>query len=117
MPLSDREQEILADIEARLRRDDPRLAKRVASTGDGGDSRAQVRLAAIGFGVGFLLLFGIAASIWFGIVGAGLMLASALFAVTRLRRSPRADAGRRAKGIRAGLDRYLEDRSERETDD
>lgn len=117
MPLSDREQQILADIEARLRREDPRLVKRVTGGGRSGDRTAQLRLAVIVFVLGFLLLFGIVASIWFGVAGATLMLASALFAVTRLRRAPHEDPRRRTRGIRAGLDRYLEDRSDRGPDD
>ncbi|MPZ89636.1 MAG: DUF3040 domain-containing protein, partial [Nitriliruptorales bacterium] len=49
MPLSDREQQILSDIEARLRQDDPKFARTVGTTTISSQSRRQVKLAAVGF--------------------------------------------------------------------
>ena len=114
MPLSDREQQILSDIEARLRQEDPKFARTVGTTTISSQSRRQVKLAAIGFVLGFLLLFGIVASIWFGIVGFALMLASTVHGGNMLKRLG-SDANSRLGGqLRGGFNRYLDDRRGRD---
>lgn len=79
MPLSDREQEILRDIEARLREEDPRLVKTVGRTTPVSLLRGRLKWAALGFLVGLVLLFFIVANIWWGFAGAAVMLASAVY--------------------------------------
>jgi len=114
MPLNDREQQILADIEARLRQEDPRFARAVGTVSVPTESRRQVKLAAIGFLAGFLLLFGTFASLWFGIAGFALMLASAVHGITQLRRLGRDQAGRLSGQLRGGFNRYLDERRGRD---
>jgi DUF3040 family protein len=114
MPLSDREQQILSDIEARLRQDDPKLARTVGTTTISSQSRRQVKLAVVGFILGFLLLFGIAASIWFGIVGFGLMLVSAIHGLNMLKRLGADSTNRLGGQLRGGFHRYLDDRRGRD---
>ena len=92
MPLSEREQRILADIEARLNAEDPRLASTVRSTTVSAHARRQLKLAAVVFGVGFLLLLGGIANVAVGIAGFGVMLAAIVHAgrnVGGLRAAPR----------------------------
>lgn len=86
MPLSDREQQILEDIEARLRADDPRFARAVASTTLRTQARRQVKLALVGLVIGFLLLFGIALHLLIGIAGFALMLGSVFAGYQGMRR-------------------------------
>ncbi len=114
MPLSDREQQILHDIEARLRQDDPKFARTVGTTTISSQSRRQVKLAAAGLVLGFLLLFGIVASIWFGIIGFSLMLISAVHGLNMLKRLGADSTGRLGGQLRGGFNRYLEDRRGRD---
>jgi hypothetical protein len=114
MPLSDREQQILSDIEARLRQDDPKFARTVGTTTISSRSRRHVKLAAVGFVVGFLLLFGIVASIWFGIVGFALMLVSAVHGGNMLKRLGQDQTARLGGQLRGGFNRYLDDRRGRD---
>jgi Protein of unknown function (DUF3040) len=114
MPLSDREQQILSDIEARLRQDDPKLARTVGTTTISSQSRRQVKLALIGLVLGFLLLFGIAASIWFGIIGSALMLVSAVHGLNMLKRLGADSTSRLGGQLRGGFNRYLDDRRGRD---
>jgi hypothetical protein len=114
MPLSDREQQILSDIEARLRQDDPKFARTVGTTTISSQSRRQVKLAVIGFVIGFLLLFGIVASIWFGIAGFVLMLASAVHGGNQLKRLGADSTARLGGQLRGGFARYLDDRRGRD---
>ena len=87
MPLSEHEQRILADIEARLRADDPRFADTVATSSMSRHVRSRIRLSVLGFIVGFALLFvGIAVGLIWGVLGFGLMLASAYQGLTLLKR-------------------------------
>jgi hypothetical protein len=110
MPLSDREQQILSDIEARLRQEDPKFARAVGTTTISSQSRRQVKLAAIGFVLGFLLLFGIVAGIWWGIAGFVLMLASAVYGGNMLKRLGSDSTGRLGGQLRGGFNRYVDDR-------
>jgi hypothetical protein len=110
MPLNDREQQILADIEARLRQEDPKFARTVGTVGVPTSARRQVKLAAAGFVLGFLLLFGIIWSLWLGLAGFVLMLASAVHGFTQFRRLGQDQGGRLSGQFRGGLNRYLDER-------
>lgn len=111
MPLDDRERQILADIEARLREEDPRFVRAVGTTTIVNHARRQVRLAIVGFVVGLCLLFGIVAHIGWGLAGFVLMLVSAVHGGTMLKRLGRQDTPPGPTGqLRGGLRRYLDGR-------
>lgn len=110
MPLSDREQQILSDIEARLREDDPKFARTVATTTVSTLAKRQVKLAAIGFAIGFFMLFGIIAHIGWGIAGSALMLASAIYGGSRFKRIGQDRDEAPTRQVRGGITRYFDDR-------
>lgn len=116
MPLSDRERQILSDIETRLRQDDPKFARAVGTTTVSSKARGQVKLAVAGFVVGFLMLFGIVVSLWLGIIGAALMLVSVVHGANMMKQM--GDDGSAGLGgqLKGGLARYLDDRRGREGD-
>lgn len=117
MPLSDREQRILADIEARLRRDDPGFARAVGTATLTRPTRSMARLAVLGFLVGFALLFGIVVDIWIGVLGFALMLASAVWGANAYRQRARTvEEPRVGSQARGGFNRYLDERRGREGD-
>jgi len=58
MPLDDREQRILEEIERHLYEEDPRLAHTVAKASFGNRERLRRRLAIVGFIVGVLVMLG-----------------------------------------------------------
>jgi hypothetical protein len=107
MPLSDRERQILSDIEARLREEDPKFARTVGTTTVSTQARRRIKLAVAGFVVGLVLLFGIVAHIAWGLAGAALMLVSVIYGGTMLKRigqnQPQPSAGQ----ARSGFQRYL----------
>ena len=86
MPLSDREQQILSDIAARLREDDPKFARAVGKTTVQSVARRRLRLSIAAFVLGFLLLFGIVVNFWFGVAGFVLMLLGAIQGLSQLGR-------------------------------
>ena len=119
MPLSDHEQRILADIEARLREDDPRFADSVGTGTVATHGRRQLRLSALAFVVGFVLLFvGLSAHILWGVLGFALMLGAAYqgLMVAKKMAGARPDAPRTAS---AGgpLQRYLDSARRRDDDE
>jgi hypothetical protein len=108
MPLDDRERQILADIEAHLRKEDPGFAQAVGIATVTLRARRQIKLAAIGFVLGVFLLFGIVAHLAWGLAGFVLMLASALYGGSMLQRLGRQDAAPSLGGqLRGGVRRYL----------
>ncbi|MGH8910477.1 MAG: DUF3040 domain-containing protein [Egibacteraceae bacterium] len=111
MPLDDRERQILADIEARLREEDPRFVRVVGNATATFKARHQIKLAAIGFVVGLLMMLGLVASLWWGLAGFALMLASTVHAGNMLKRLGEQDAAPGLGGqLRGGLRRLLEGR-------
>jgi hypothetical protein len=58
MPLNEREQRILDEIERQLYEEDPKLAKAVAKASPGARSRRRQRLAIAGFVLGLVLMLG-----------------------------------------------------------
>lgn len=118
MPLSDHEQRILADIEARLRADDPRFADAVETRTVSRHLRGRLRWAAVGFFAGFVLLFvGLQAHLLWGVVGFGLMLGAAYYALTMARQLTRTRAADQADSSRGPLQRYFDSARRREDDD
>ena len=79
MPLSDEEQRILDEIEARLAEDDPRLVEQVGRTTLSTHLARRIRMSSIAFGVGLLMiLFAFASVVWVAAVGFVVMVLSAL---------------------------------------
>ena len=78
MPLSDHEQRILEEIERRLAEEDPRLVEQVGRTTLSSHLARRIRLAALAFFLGFLALLFFAVSMWWAVVGFGVMVAAAL---------------------------------------
>lgn len=86
MPLSDREERILAEIERQLADDDPRFVARARRTRGSRPRRPRLPWAIAGFVVGLLCLFGLVVHIALGFVGFTLMFVSVLVAVPELQR-------------------------------
>ena len=78
MPLNEHEQKILDEIERQLYEDDPKLAEMVAKAVRSGRDRWKMRLAAVLFIVGGVVMFASFTQSWV-VAGAGflLMVASA----------------------------------------
>lgn len=85
-PLSDREQEVLEEIERRLHEEDPRLARAAAGTTLYTYTARRLRLGAIAFLAGFVMLMLFPISIWVAVTGFGVMLASGLLVYQQLKR-------------------------------
>ena len=113
MPLSDREQQILSDIEARLRADDPKFAETVGTATVSKHARLRIKLSVAGFALGFVLMMLIILSFWFGVAGFALMLGTAVYGGTQMKRLG-ADQNSHIGGqLRGGFDRYMRDKRER----
>lgn len=85
MPLSEHEEQILAEIERQLVDDDPRFAARTQRMVEGGSVLRRRWLAVTLFVVGLALTAGLAVHIVFGFVGfatmfAGMVLGASTFA-------------------------------------
>jgi len=117
MPLSDRESQILADIEARLRADDPRFARAVGTTTVTSHARRQIKLAVLGFVLGFcLLMLGLLHLLW-GLAGFALMLASAVHGANMFKRLGAEQTSDQSGQLRGGLRSYLNDRRSRDDEE
>jgi len=78
MPLNEREQRILEEIERQFYQEDPKLAETVAKTTLRSVGRRGRRLALVGFAVGLLvMLFSFTSSPWIAVAGFIVMAASA----------------------------------------
>lgn len=119
MPLSDREQQILSDIESRLREEDPKLAHTVSTADVSSGTRRAIKLAVVGLVVGFIMLLATvpAGSVILGVAGFVVMLASVVFGGTRLKRLGAKGGGDLSGQLRGGLQRYLRDRRGEHGDD
>ena len=87
MPLSEREQKILQEIERDLYREDPGFARDVRRTGPGLSNGARLRLGYILFGVGFLtlLMFFVKQWLLLGVAAFGAMVAGVVLVTGSLR--------------------------------
>jgi hypothetical protein len=86
MPLSEDEQRILQEIERSLSSDDPAFAERVRSHTVYRQAGRNCKWAAIAFVAGLvLMIFSFASSVFLGLLGFLVMLASALFFQHNLR--------------------------------
>jgi Flp pilus assembly protein TadB len=78
MPLSEHEQRILEEIERRLAEDDPKLVEQVGRTDLYTHLARRIRLSAVAFLVGFVLLLLFVLSPWIAAAGFLVMIGSAL---------------------------------------
>jgi Flp pilus assembly protein TadB len=79
VPLSDHEQKILAEIERKLAEDDPTFVEQVGRTDLYSHLARRIRLAAIAFVVGLVMLLVLfVVSVWFAVLGFTVMLLSAV---------------------------------------
>jgi hypothetical protein len=108
MPLSDREQQILAQIESQLANEDPRFAGTLR-TAPAPRGRLRLRVGIAGFAIGFLMLFAIVLHIAWGFVGFLLMLVSAVVVGNQLKGLGK-DRRNRLGELKGGLSRYVENR-------
>jgi hypothetical protein len=113
MPLSDHEQRILDEIEKRLQEEDPRLAQAVSQNSVYTHMARRIRWGVLGFVAGFICLMLFWVSIWFGMIGFGLMLASALLVYHQLRRMGGDQVREYSRGGRLSLTAFLARLSER----
>ena len=83
MALSERERQMLEEMEEAIRAEDPRFASQMnGGRGPGGDRR-RMALGIVGALVGLgLVLLGINTSIWVGVAGFALIVASVALALT-----------------------------------
>ena len=106
MPLSEHEQKILEDIERSLQKEDPRFAQQVSHHSLFSLLSRRIRIGALAFVAGFVMLMLFMVSLWVALAGFAVMLFSALFIYNQLRRLGR-DQMRGASGGRPGLAEIL----------
>jgi hypothetical protein len=118
MPLSDRERQILSDIEARLREEDPKFAKTVSTATVSNDVRRRIKIAIAGLILGFVLLLLVVplGEILVGLAGFAVMLASVVYGGNQLKRLGADQTGDLGGQLRGGLNRYLGDKRDRKDD-
>jgi hypothetical protein len=114
MALSDRERQILNDIEARLREDDPKLAKAVGTKTVSSEARRRIKFAAAGFVLGFIVMLFFAVNLWFGVAGFVIMLATAVYGGQTLKQLGQQQTNKLGGQLREGVDRYFQDRRRRD---
>ena len=102
MPLDEHEQKILDEIERQLYEDDPKLAEMVAKAVRSGRDRWKMRLAAVLFIVGAVIMFASFTQSW-AIAGMGFLLMGATAGWMAL--TARASRMQSAGGAGALLDR------------
>jgi len=103
MPLSEDEQRILSEIEQQLYETDPGLAHEVSSTTVFTHGFKHIRLAAVGFVVGLVvLLLSLSVSYWLAFVGFLIMLGSAWYGERNLRRVGKAGLEQVTRNVRGG---------------
>ena len=91
MPLSEDEQRILQEIEAQFYANDPQLAQQVSETTLYRHATRNIKWAALGFVVGFLvLLTSFASNLFLGFIGFLAMLGCAFVVVGNLRKMGKA---------------------------
>ena len=109
MALSDRERQILDEIQSQLESEDPRFASKVGTI-PAPPEKVKLRYAVIGFVLGFLMLLGIVAHIAWGFAGFAVMLTSAVVAGNQLKLLGRDRARDLGGQLRGGFSRYMEGR-------
>ena len=73
MPLNEREEKILEEIERNLYAEDPKLAQTVAKTSLTARTRRRGRFAVVGFVAGLIIMLGTFTTLWY-LAGVGFIL-------------------------------------------
>ncbi len=73
MPLNEREERILEEIERNLYAEDPKLAQTVAKTSLTARTKRRTRLAGVGFVLGLIIMLGTFTRLWY-LAGLGFIL-------------------------------------------
>ncbi|MGI9018352.1 MAG: DUF3040 domain-containing protein [Euzebya sp.] len=116
MSLSDRERQILSEIESQLAIEDPKFARAVATLPKA-HGRTKLRYGILGFIVGVVMLLGIVSHIIWGFAGFVVMLVSAIVVLNQLKHLGRDNAMDLGGQVRGGLNRYMEGRRRSTEDD
>ncbi len=88
MALSERERQMLEEMEEAIRAEDPGFASQMNGAKGGGTDRRRVALGIVGALAGLgLVLLGINTSVWIGVAGFALIVASVALALTPSRSS------------------------------
>jgi hypothetical protein len=100
MPLTEREQRLLRQMEEALSEQDPDFVSQMQGAGVKITARRRIAIGAVGVLVGLgLVLIGVTTSLWVGATGFGLMVAAVAFAVAapgrRIDLLPRTRSGHR----------------------
>ena len=104
MPLNEREQRILEEIERQFYQEDPKLAQTVAKTTLESVSRRWQRLAIVGFVVGLIVMFAFfTQNTFIALAGFLVMVASAGWLAMNMRRFKTESSG--GAGLATWLDR------------
>jgi hypothetical protein len=90
MPLSEDEQRILDQIEAQFYANDPQLAQQVSETTLYRHASRNIKWAAVGFLLGFVLLLTFTSSLFTGLLGFLAMLGCAFVVVSNARKMGKA---------------------------
>ena len=118
MPLSDHEQRILADIEARLRADDPRFVENVGSKTLSKQAGTRLKVAIAGTIAGFaLIIAGLTTHILVSLAGFGLTLLCVYQGLVVVKRLAKTTAARPRVGASSAFQRYLDAARRREDDE
>lgn len=107
MPLSEHEQKILEDIERSLQKEDPRFAQQVSHHSLFSLLSRRIRIGALAFVAGFVMLMLFMVSLWIALAGFAVMLFSALFVYHQLRRLGRDHIRGAAGGGRLSMSEIL----------
>ncbi|MCE1177466.1 MAG: DUF3040 domain-containing protein [Micrococcales bacterium] len=107
MPLSEREQQMLEQMERALYAEDPKFATQMKSSVDRRAQRTRWLIGGVGVAAGLaLVLLGVNTTMWVGALGFALMVAAAAYAVTAPRPAQlgavQADGSVRASTARKG---------------
>ena len=89
MPLDEREQRILEEIERKLAEEDPKLVESVSRATVSTHALARIRWGVLGFLAGFVMMLFFVLSIWFAVIGFAVMLGSGLVVYHYLKRMGR----------------------------
>ncbi len=116
MPLSDREQQILSQIESQLASEDPKFARTV-KTLPRSAGQTRLRYGIAGFLVGVAMLLAIVVHIAWAFMGFVLMLVSAVMVLNQLKQLGEDRARDLGGQLRGGFSRYMEGRRGAEDDE
>lgn len=117
MALSDRERQILSEIESQLASEDPKFVRTVATATASTPGRIKLRYAVLGFLVGMVMLLGIVVHIAWGFAGFVLMLVSAVVGGNQLKHLGEDRARDLSGQLKGGFSRYMEGRRHPEDDE